>query len=101
MAVSKGRIILVGGEKGGTGKTTIATNLAVMRAAAGRDVVLIDTDPQGSASGWCYTRDEAGLAPRIASVQKFGKGLARELEDLSMRYQDIIVDAGGRDSVKL
>ncbi|MBP7780401.1 MAG: AAA family ATPase [Burkholderiaceae bacterium] len=101
MAVSKGRIILVGGEKGGTGKTTIATNLAVMRAAAGRDVVLIDTDPQGSASGWCYTRDEAGLAPRIASVQKFGKGLARELEDLSMRYQDIIVDAGGRDSVEL
>ena len=51
MAVSKGRIILVGGEKGGTGKTTIATNLAVMRAAADRDVVFIDTDPQGSASG--------------------------------------------------
>lgn len=32
MAASKGRIILVGGEKGGTGKTTIATNLAALRA---------------------------------------------------------------------
>jgi len=101
MAASKGRIILVGGEKGGTGKTTIATNLAALRAMTGRDVVLIDTDPQGSASGWCLTRDEADITPRIASVQKFGKGLARELEDLSQRYQDIIVDAGGRDSVEL
>lgn len=97
----RGRIILVGGEKGGTGKTTIATNLAALRASTGRDVVLIDTDPQGSASGWCLTRDEAEIAPRVASVQKFGKGLARELEDLAQRYQDIIVDAGGRDSVEL
>jgi chromosome partitioning protein len=39
--------------------------------------------------------------PRIASLQKFGRGLTRELEDLSNRYQDIIVDAGGRDSVEL
>ena len=38
-------IILIGGEKGGTGKTTIATNLSAMRALAGRDVLLVDTDP--------------------------------------------------------
>ena len=38
-------IILIGGEKGGTGKTTIATNLAALRAMAGRDVLLVDTDP--------------------------------------------------------
>ncbi len=36
-------IILIGGEKGGTGKTTIATNLSAMRSLAGRDVLLIDT----------------------------------------------------------
>ena len=45
-------IVLIGGEKGGTGKTTIATNLAALRAMAGRDVLLVDTDPQGSASYW-------------------------------------------------
>ena len=39
-------IVLVGGEKGGTGKTTIATNLAALRAMAGRDVLLVDTDPK-------------------------------------------------------
>ena len=39
-------IVLIGGEKGGTGKTTLATNLAQMRAARGHDVLLVDTDKQ-------------------------------------------------------
>ena len=94
-------IILIGGEKGGTGKTTIATNLAAMRALAGRDVLLIDTDPQGSANYWAQSRDEEKITPRVACVQKFGKGLPAEVKDLAHRYQDIIIDAGGRDSVEL
>ena len=94
-------IILFGGEKGGTGKTTLATNLAAMRARAGRDVLLIDTDPQGSASYWTQCRDEEKVEPRVACVQKFGKGLQAEVRDLANRYQDIIIDAGGRESVEL
>ncbi|MDD2740415.1 MAG: AAA family ATPase [Methylomonas lenta] len=94
-------IILIGGEKGGTGKTTLATNLAAMRALAGRDVLLIDTDPQGSANYWAQSRDDEQVAPRVACVQKFGKGLPAEVKDLAYRYQDIIIDAGGRDSVEL
>ena len=94
-------IILVGGEKGGTGKTTLATNLAAMRAMAGRDVLLIDTDPQGSANYWAQSRDDDGAMPRVACVQKFGKGLQAEVQDLANRYEDIIIDAGGRDSVEL
>ena len=94
-------ILLVGGEKGGTGKTTIAVNLAAMRAHKGRDVLLVDTDPQGSASYWTQVRDEGSVTPRVASIQKFGKGVQQELQDLSKRYQDIIIDAGGRDSVEL
>jgi len=94
-------IILIGGEKGGTGKTTLATNLAAMRALAGRDVLLLDTDPQGSANYWTQTRDEENITPRVACIQKFGKGLPKEVQDLATRYQDIIIDAGGRDSVEL
>lgn len=94
-------IILIGGEKGGTGKTTIATNLAAMRALAGRDVLIIDTDPQGSANYWAQSRDEENVNPRVACIQKFGKGLPKEVKDLAHRYQDIIIDAGGRDSVEL
>lgn len=94
-------IVLVGGEKGGTGKTTIATNLAALRALAKRDVLLIDTDAQGSASYWAQCRDEEKLQPRVACIQKFGKGLQAEVQDLAHRYQDIVIDAGGRDSVEL
>ena len=94
-------IILIGGEKGGTGKTTLAVNMAAARAKEGHDVLMVDTDPQGSASYWAAAREEKGVVPRIASIQKFGKTLASELKDLSNRYEDIIVDAGGRDSIEL
>ena len=39
--------------------------------------------------------------PRVACIQKFGKGLQTEVRDLARRYQDLIIDAGGRDSVEL
>jgi chromosome partitioning protein len=94
-------IILIGGEKGGTGKTTLAVNLAALRALQGRDVLLIDTDIQASASYWAQIRDEAAVTPRVACIQKFGKGLQAEVRDLATRYQDLIIDAGGRDSVEL
>lgn len=94
-------IVLIGGEKGGTGKTTLAVNLAALRALAGRDVLLIDTDIQASASYWAQIRDEANPQTRVACIQKFGKGLQTEVRDLATRYQDILIDAGGRDSAEL
>lgn len=93
-------IVLVGASKGGVGKTTIATNLAAMRATQGRDVLLVDTDPQGSASNWAAVRGETD-AQRVACVQKFGKSLAAELRDLATRYDDIVIDSGGRESAEL
>lgn len=94
-------VILIGGEKGGTGKTTLATNLATMFVTQGRDILLVDTDKQGSASYWSAMRDESKEVSRIACVQKFGKSIPAEIADLKKRYGNIIVDAGGRDSVEL
>ena len=88
-------------EKGGTGKTTIATNIAARRAKEGKEVLIVDTDPQGSASFWTGVRDEEGIQPKIFSIQKIGKGFASQIKDLSTRYDEIIIDAGGRDSSEL
>lgn len=94
-------IVLIGGEKGGTGKTTIASNLAQMRATRGSDVLLVDTDKQESSTFWASTREEEGTTPRITTVQKYGKTITKDILNLSKRYEDIIIDAGGRDSYEL
>lgn len=94
-------IILIGGEKGGTGKTTIATNLAAIRAKKKHDVLLVDTDKQGSASSWSDIRDIKNTEVRVPNIQKFGSNLTADIRDLQTRYEDIVIDAGGRDSVEL
>ena len=94
-------IILIGGEKGGTGKTTVATNLAAIRASRGHDVLLVDTDKQGSASAWSDIRDIKKNDIRVPNIQKFGVNLTADIKDLQDRYEDIIIDAGGRDSIEL
>ena len=99
-----GKIILVGGEKGGTSKTTTAVNLAALCALAGKDVLLVDTDRQESASTWAatraMTRAEQGLGPDMTCVAKTGK-VGYDLEQLSHKYDVVIVDSGGRDSIEL
>lgn len=94
-------ITVFGGEKGGTGKTTLATNVAAMLAIKGKDVLLLDTDRQGTASFWATIREEENIEPRVACVQKFGKGLPAQIRDLAERYDEIVIDAGGRDSMEL
>lgn len=94
-------IVLIGGEKGGVGKTTLAVNLAAMRSRAGHDVLLIDADRQGSANLWAGIRQEDDRARPVPCVQKRGKGLAADIRDLATRYEDVVIDAGGQDSVEL
>jgi chromosome partitioning protein len=94
-------IILIGGEKGGPGKTTIATNLAAIRTKVTNDLLLIDTDRQQTASFWCSMREDKGIKPRIASIQKFEKAVRTETLALKEKYRDVVIDAGGRDSAEL
>jgi cellulose biosynthesis protein BcsQ len=87
-------IVAMLGEKGGTGKTTFATNLAGMRAATSRDVLILAADRQGSASYWAEKHE----MPPVTSVQKFGTGLVRAVSDMARRYGDIVIDIAAGDS---
>jgi chromosome partitioning protein len=90
-------ILVVGGEKGGVGKTTIATHLAVARVAAGRPVVLVDADSQGTASSWADARKEQPV-PQVPCMTLRGGKVHVELRELARHYEDVIVDPGGADS---
>lgn len=94
-------IVLIGGEKGGPGKTTIATNIAAMRTNEMGDVLLVDTDRQPTSSYWCSMREDKGIKPRVASIQKYDKAVRTEISELKKKFSDIIIDSGGRDSPEL
>ncbi len=95
-------ILLLGGEKGGTGKSTVATNLAVWLAKQGKDVILLDTDRQRTSSHFVDRRNSAGNGelPKIHCAEKYGN-VFDTVKDLSGRYEEVIIDAGGRDSEEL
>ena len=52
------QVIAVLNQKGGSGKTTIATHLARALQLDGHDVLLVDSDPQGSARDWAAVRED-------------------------------------------
>lgn len=93
-------IILIGSQKGGCGKSTLATNIAAALAVKGHDVMLVDADKQNSSSNWVFDRSENKELPQVHSVQKYDDVRASVL-DLNERYEYVIVDAAGRDSVEL
>ena len=95
-------IVTVGNTKGGVGKTTLALNLAIARARAGRDVWLVDGDRQATALTAVAVRAQAGQLPALASSSyPEGRTLRSQVAHQAAKYDDVIIDAGGRDSTSL
>lgn len=93
-------IVVIGGIKGGSGKTTVATNLAVMRAKEGRDLLLIDADDQETASDFTVLRNERlPEGAGYTSIKLTSAAVRTETLRLADKYQDIIIDTGGRDTI--
>ncbi len=92
-------IVVVGGIKGGAGKSTIAANLAVCRATKFK-VLLIDGDEQETTTLWASTRNANLPDPNsnLTCIQLRGRAARDEVLKLSGNYQDVIIDVGGRDT---
>ena len=92
-------ILVVGSNKGGSGKTTLATNLAVALSQRHLKVCLVDADPQGSAIFWSGVRDRTA-ASSMATRRRRGN-LVDPLRVLDQQHQVVIVDVPGRNSQEL
>lgn len=88
-----GHVITVAQQKGGSGKTTLAANLAVAFAQTGRSVAVVDIDPQGSLGRWFMTRRERlGETPGLDFATASAWGVSYECDKLRRVHDVVIVD---------
>lgn len=95
-------ILAVAHTKGGVGKSMLATNLAIWRAAQDRKVVLVDADEQASSDTFTALRAEMleGKTGYLG-VQLTGGTLRSQVRNLAALHDDIVIDVGGTDSAAL
>ncbi len=92
-------IILIGSEKGGVGKSTLATNLSVLLATSKKDVVLVDADRQSTSAIWHQDRLVTDK-PKFDCIRLYDN-ISQTIKGLGNRYDFVIVDCQGRDSKEL
>ncbi len=102
---NRGQIIIIGGEKGGVGKSTITTNIAVELTIRGAQVIIVDTDPQKTAINWVDRRNElicqnSNEIKKISGVSKYGN-IKEVIQDFVNKYDIVLIDGAGRDSQSL
>lgn len=84
------QVLAVLNEKGGVGKTTIATNLARGLQLAGQSAILIDSDPQGSARDWYAAAGEDSPLPPVVGMDR--PLLFKNLRNVVHDFQWAIID---------
>ena len=90
-----GKVISFSNQKGGSGKTTLSANLAVLWSNSGYKVAVIDADAQNSLTYWLearkkyYGADDIGITPYNFDV----RNLKEEIKQIKRKYNFIIIDS--------
>jgi chromosome partitioning protein len=87
-----GKVVTVAQQKGGSGKTTLAVNLAVEFQGRGLKVALLDTDPQGSLGRWFMARRAGMGAAGMEFSTASAWGVGYECEKLKKQADVVIID---------
>ena len=90
-----GKVITFSNQKGGSGKSTLSANLAVLWSNSGYKVAVIDADPQKSLTFWLSERKKYYGADDIGiNFQNFDiRNLAEEVKKIKRKYDFIIIDS--------
>lgn len=89
----KTRVIAVVNQKGGAGKTTVAMQLGGTLGRQGRKVLVVDADPQGTASRWAASAQDSSPFPAtVISLAAAGGKLHREVKKFRGDYDFIVID---------
>jgi chromosome partitioning protein len=81
-------VIAVLNQKGGAGKTTIATNIAAQLQRKGANVLLVDSDPQGSARDWKAANENNAIP--VVGIDR--PTLAKDLPSIANPYDVVVID---------
>ncbi len=89
------QVIAVLNQKGGSGKTTIATHIARALQLSGADVLLVDSDPQGSARDWAAVKEEQTLT--VVGIDR--PTIDRDIKNIA--HQDFVIIDGAPQAADL
>lgn len=88
-------VLAVAALKGGTGKSTISTNLAAAFHAAGSRVLVVDADPQGTIRSWGEAAAANGTdVPPVVAMS--GAQLRKDVPRVGASYELVIIDTPAR-----
>lgn len=91
--------LVVAGLKGGVGKTTLSTNLAVCLLRAGHRTLLVDTDPERTCLVWSSKAADAGLeGPPVVHIE--GRSLRKDLASVSQGFDAVVIDSPGNNGTE-
>lgn len=87
------RVIAVVNQKGGAGKTTISMNVAGSLAKRGHKVLVVDADPQGTATRWAASAEDDKLFPAsVVGLSAATTKVHREVKKFLDDYEWIVID---------